>query len=492
MPASSTTEDRTYQDRQVTPVYTRNLKATKTVVVNVGGADSSKSYSLAQLFIGKLVSEKNKTFLICRKTRPALKLTAYRLVIDLLKQYGYFAHMTHNKSDLTLTVKGLNNFLVFASIDDPEKYKSAEFNYIWMEEANDFTWEDFIILKLRNRAKTVEGEPNRMYLTCNPSDVEGMVVRVLKEPDSEEIHSTYLDNKFASETDIAVLEGLREQDEAYWLIYAKGKFAKLKGQIHELVMWGSGPYPECEEYINGLDFGFVNPNELLKIGVDMEHMTLYVTELIWASGMTNADLAKEMKKVILEEDRGQEIYADSAEPARIEELYHEGFNIHGADKEKKSVLNGIDAVNRFKIVSREENVNFNTEMKGYKRKVDRKGIVQEEPVKFRDHGPNALRYAVYTHLRDRLLALDPAWTLHSGQEEEKPEGEEAVSVPVSDEQQTPDPVALAATRGARDDRKEDVEQDESDGGATPIGETPRGNKKPEPKKKAREDEDWTV
>jgi len=418
MQASSITEDRTYQDQKVTPVYTRNAKATKPVVVNVGGADSSKSHSLAQLFIGKLISEKNKTFLICRKTRPALRLTAYRLVIDLLKKYGYYSPKNHNKSYLTYKLPGLNNLLVFASIDDPHKYKSAEFNYIWMEEANDFTWEDFIILKLRLRAKTIEGEPNRMYLTCNPSEVEGMVSRVLKEPDSEEIHSTYLDNRFASETDIAVLEGLREQDEAYWLIYAKGKFAKLKGQIFELQMMKE-PYPDCEEYIYGLDFGFVHPNVLLKIGVDMEHMTLYVTELLYQTGMRNEELAKEMKKLIPEEDRGCEIYADSAEPDRIEEIYHEGFNVHAADKGPKSVVNGIDCVNRFKIVSREENVKFNKDMKGYKRKVDRKGVVQEDPVKFRDHGPDALRYPVYTHLRERLVDTVPGWVWHGGMQKEE-------------------------------------------------------------------------
>lgn len=491
MPVNATIEDRTYQDQKVTPVYTRNRNATKPVVVNVGGADSSKSHSLAQLFIGKLVSERNKTFLICRKTRPALKLTAYRLVIDLLKEYGFYSPKNHNKSDLTYRIPGLNNLLVFASIDDPHKYKSAEFNYIWMEEANDFTWDDFIILKLRLRAKTTDDCPNRMYLTCNPSDIEGMVSRVLKEPDTEEIHSTYLDNRFASETDIAVLEGLREQDEAYWLIYAKGKYAKLKGQIYDLQMMKE-PYPECEEYIYGEDYGFVHPNVLLKIGVDMEHMTLYVTELIYQTGMTNADLVKEMKKVIPEEDRGREIYGDSAEPDRIEEIYQDGFNIHAADKGPKSVVNGIDCVNRFKIVSCEENINFNKDMKGYKRKVDRKGIVQEDPVKFRDDGPDALRYPVYTHLRDRLLALDPAWTVHSGQEEKKPEDEEGVSGPTSDEQKAPGPVALAATRGAKDDRKGDEEQDKSSGDATPLGEAPRGKKTPEPKKEKREDEDWTV
>ncbi|MCW4050774.1 MAG: hypothetical protein NWE89_13670, partial [Candidatus Bathyarchaeota archaeon] len=88
-----------------------------------------------------------------------------------------------------------------------------------------------------------------------------------------------------------------------------------------------------------------------------------------------------------------------------------------------------------------------------------------------------------------LLALDPAWTLHSGQKEEKPDEQEAVSVLVSDEGEAPAPVALAATRGVEDEREESEEQDV---GATPLGEAPRGKKIPEPKKKEREDEDWTV
>ncbi len=482
MQLSSTTEEREFQDREVTPVYKKNVRATKPVVINVGGADSSKSYSMAQLFIGKLTSERNKAFLVCRKTLPSLRLTAMRLVIDLLKEYGFYGHMKHNKADLTLQVAGLNNFLIFASIDDPEKYKSAEFNYIWMEEANEFSWYDFITLKKCRRAKTTKDKPNRMYLSFNPSDEHGWIrERLFKESDVEIIHSTYQDNRFAAEEDIAVLEGLKEQDEAYWKIYAKGEFARVKGQIHELQMMAE-PYPECEETIYGLDFGFVHPNELLKVGVDMEHMTLYVTELLWQTGMTNAQLKEKMKEVIPEEDRGQEIYADSAEPARIEEIYHEGFNIHSSDK---SVIDGIDCVNRFKVVSREENVNFNKEMRGYKRKVDRKGEVLEEPVKFRDHGPNALRYAVYTHLRDRLLSLDPAWTIYSGTKKEKPEEPEAVSPQISNEQKPPEPVAEASP------------PDDDDIPATIPGEPPQGKKRQQQEKgasekKHREDEGWVL
>ena len=121
MQVSAITEERKFQDREVTPVYKKNDRATKPVVIYVGGADSSKSFSMAQLFIGKLTPEKNKTFLVCRKTLPSLRITAYRLVIDLLKEYGFYGHMKHNKSELSLQVAGLNNFLLFASIDDPEK-----------------------------------------------------------------------------------------------------------------------------------------------------------------------------------------------------------------------------------------------------------------------------------------------------------------------------------------------------------------------------------
>ena len=47
---------------EVTDVFTRNLKATQPVILNEGGADSSKSYSLAQLFIYKFNNESDKSF----------------------------------------------------------------------------------------------------------------------------------------------------------------------------------------------------------------------------------------------------------------------------------------------------------------------------------------------------------------------------------------------------------------------------------------------
>jgi len=446
-------EGKQKREVKVTPVYFKNQHATKPVVANIGGADSSKSYSIAQLMIGKFCDEHNKTFLTARKTLPSLKLTAYKLVIDLLKDYDRYKYLKHNKSDHTLYYAPLNNLWVFASIDDPDKFKSTEFNYEWLEEANDFTWEDFVILKLRMRAKTTDGNPNRMFLSFNPADEQGWInQRLFKEPYVEKIHSTYLDNPFAQEEDIEMIEGLQEQDESYWRIYARGEYARLKGLIHQL--HEVARLPEAEEVIYGLDYGYTNPSTLIEVGINMEKMELYLREVIYETHLTNAQLIDRMKDEIPEEHRQREIYADSAEPDRIEEMYYAGFNIHPSDKGKKSVANGIDLVNRFKLFSTAEAVNVNREMTRYKRKVDRAGHVLEEPVKFDDHVPNAIRYAAYTHLRDRLLALEPAWTVHAGQRGEKdkekqaPGVDKATTVPVVAERPEPNPDGSSEAQGS--------------------------------------------
>ena len=456
---------------EVTAVFDQNERAIEPVLVNIGGARSSKSHSIGQLMVKKFNEERNKNLLTTRKTLPALRTTAYRVAVDLMKEYGCYYYFNHNKSERIIYNPYKNNRWLFTSIDDPEKIKSTEFNYIHIEEANEFNYDDYMILKLRMSGKEERGEHNQMYLSLNPTQKHGWVNKeLLPQKGVKVIHSTYEDAiKFLPKSYVAMIEALKEEDPSYWHIYGLGLFAEIKGIIHMLHIIPALP-PEPVETIYGLDFGFVNPNVLLQVDIDMEHMSLYITELLYQTGMTNAQLKEKLKLLISEEHRGREIYADSAEPARIEEIYHEGFNIHKSDK---SITDGIDCVNRFKLYSTNESPNANSEIEGYKRKVDRAGKVLEEPVKFNDHCPNALRYGAYTHLRDRLLALDPEWTLHSGTKSEKEEDTEEkkpVSVPVVDEQPEATPIGCSPSRGAK------------------TG----GQEKAEALKKAREDEDWTV
>ena len=408
----------------VTIVYDKNARSTKPVVVNEGGADSSKSYSIAQLLVQKFKNEYNKVILITCKTLPQLKLSAYKLILELLRDYGHYGYLKHNKSERTLYYRAHNNLMIFLSVEDPERIKSMEFNYIWMEEAGEFTWDDFINLRKCCRAKTKPEEPNKMYLSLNPVDELGWINdRLKKETDIEFIHSTYKDNPFAQTADIDVLEGLKGQDESYYRIYALGLYAKLKGKIHEIIEVDEFPKLEKVETIYGMDYGFVNPSVLLKIDVSRKEMVICITELIYESGLTNTEFIDRMKAVVPVEDRQDEFYADSAEPARIEETYQSGFNCIPSDKGKKSVVNGIDFLNRFTIYSLKSNVKTNRDFRQYKRKVDKNGHVLEDPVKFKDHSPNATRYAVYTHLWEQMIDMVPGWVWHRGMQKDEDKAE---------------------------------------------------------------------
>ena len=145
---------------KTTNVFHKAFKSDTRITFLQGGTRSSKTYSLCQLFIVKALNETGKVFTICRKTLPALKGTAYRDVLELLKQLDLYSEEYHNKSELSYTLNG--NLLEFISVDQPQKIRGRKRDYLWLNEANEFTYEDYQQLILRTTDK--------IYLDYNPSD----------------------------------------------------------------------------------------------------------------------------------------------------------------------------------------------------------------------------------------------------------------------------------------------------------------------------------
>ena len=114
-------------DIKVGRVFKRLINASATVVVNVGGARSGKSYATAQLLIMKALNS-TVSIAVTRKTMPALKMTSYRLIIELLQKYGLYKSAAHNKTENYYILNGSR--FQFFSLDDAEKIKSSVFNYI--------------------------------------------------------------------------------------------------------------------------------------------------------------------------------------------------------------------------------------------------------------------------------------------------------------------------------------------------------------------------
>ena len=367
----------------VTGVYERTRASIAGTVVNIGGAGSSKSYSVAQLIIEKLINERNKTIGVARKTFPALRMTAYKLIIDLLKDYGVYQTELHNKTEHTYTHG--TSILQFFSLDDVEKIKSANFNYVWLEEANEFTFDDYLILMMRLRAPTVITEPNRMYLSLNPVDENGWIAQKLaKDTSVEFLHSTYHDNPFLSQEYKKIIENLINEDPNFYRIYALGEWGRLENIIY--TNWDTVdnmPYDfKIERY--GLDFGYENPTALVHLGITGREM--FIEEILYQTHMTNADVIEFLKTI-----PRLDIYADSAEPQRIEEICRAGFHCYPSIKD---VQIGIDTVKRYKLHITEQSVNMIKEIRGYQRKKDKNGHVLEEPIKFADHLMDSARYSV--------------------------------------------------------------------------------------------------
>ena len=372
-----------------TSIFERNRASKATVIINVGGARSSKSYSIAQLLIEKLITEHNKVIGICRKTFPALRMTAMKLFFDLLKDYGIYRDEQHNKTFNTYTHG--SNLVQFFGLDEAEKIKSAEFNYIHMEEGNEFAYEDYTALKLRLSGKVKEGEQNHIYISLNPVDAHNWIAtRVTKETDVEVIKSTFKDNPYLSQDYITMLVDLINQDENSYRVYVLGEWGLLEGKIYSnYKVIPELPVMSGAKWAYGLDFGLVNPSVIIKVYLLGDK--IYLEERLWQTGMTNADIIE----FLSHEERG-DIYGDPSAKQMIAEIQRAGYN---AFEGHKGVKEGIDLCQRQTIYVPQASTHLNTELQNYHWKKDKDATGEDsflsEPVKYNDHCVDAMRYAIW-------------------------------------------------------------------------------------------------
>jgi len=399
------------RDIAVTNVYDRTVKSDAVVVANSGGAGSSKSVSVAQLCIQALMGGNGQKILVTRKTLPALKMSAMLLVVDLLKEYGYYEFCGHNKTDHKITYQETKdgkiikeNFIIFSSLDDVRKMKSTDFTIIWCEEATENNLNDFDLLRMRLRGKSKDKRFKRqMHLTFNPIDQNHWIAsHVIPTAECELIRSNHKDNPFMDKQYVAYLENLKKVNYNLYRVYCLGEWGVLENVIYsdwsEITTEMFDAIKANDEWY-GLDFGVVHATVLEHIKI--YEGKIYIREEIYEKKVsvgdkvfTNQNLIVRLEELIDKCDRHRDIYADSAEPNRIAEISRRGFNIKPANKD---VLAGIDLVLRYHL----HICGLNTikEIKGYSRKKDVNGNVLPHPIKFMDDTMDATRYGMYSHLK---------------------------------------------------------------------------------------------
>ena len=383
----------------MTPHFYPLLTNTNRYQVFKGGAGSSKSHSICQIILFKILRDFNKPYkhrvLVLRKTSPSARRSVFELFKHYISEWG-LESICHINNTI-MTIQWVNGSQVLISgLDDEAKLKSIEgLTSIWLEECLELSINDFMQCDLRLRGESPL--PYIIYLSFNPVSSISWVFNIFfsKSKSNTTIHeSTYKDNPWLDNVYKEHLEYLINQDENYYRIYCKNEWGSLGNVIYnnwEIV----DKYPEVvEEEVWGLDFGYSHPVALIKVGLKKEG--LYLQEMLCASGLTNTDLIEQLKTLI--HNINILMYADSSLPGNIIEIRRAGFNIRPADKKPHSVKEGLDFCKRKRMFVTKDSVNLIKELQGYAYRTDKAtGIVMEEPIKLNDDCCDAFRYAVYSH-----------------------------------------------------------------------------------------------
>jgi len=380
------------QKKFINPVYQNLLKNKNRYLHLYGGAGSGKSVFAAQKNIIRILTEKQHRILLIRKVARTIRHSQFSLLKALIYSSDLDSRFKINEADLRMSNLANGNEFLSAGMDDREKLKSIYgITSVWVEEATELDYEDFSQLDLRLRGKSRNYK--QIILTYNPVNSHHWL-NTKHFKNEFRFRTTYKDNRYIDEQYIGVLNNLKEQNEEYYNIYALGEWGVLKNIIYKPFEIAVSFPAVFDETIYGLDFGYNNQTALVEVNI--KDNVFYLNELIYECGLTNSDLIKKMRTLIIK--KGNYIYCDSAEANRIEELKRAGFNVFQADK---SVKDGIDFIKTCKIFSRPENTGINKEVLSYCYKQDKDGNLFDEPIKFNDHTMDAIRYAIYTHFRKR-------------------------------------------------------------------------------------------
>ena len=387
----------------VNDAYMPYLEATQYIQIFFGGSSSGKSYFISDRTVIDNINGYN--YLVCRNVGNTIKKSVFNQIVKSINNMCLAMFYRINKSDMTITCTRNGKQILFAGLDDVEKLKSITpengvLERVWIEEATEVKREAFLQLKKRLRGRT--DKHKGIILTFNPVLKSHWIYKEFfadcwdesKNTYSDDrkliVKTTYKDNNYLTPDDVYELE--HEADQYLYNVYTLGNWGILGNLIYK--NWStadlSGMVHTFDNVVNGLDFGFSNPNALIRAHISEKSKTIYVFQELCKRGQTYDSLIADVKRMC-----GNGIVTCDNEDSRgLFMLQTAGIKAVPAKKGADSVLNGITWLSGYKIVIDISCQEFINEIQQYHWQEDKDGNVLEKPVKKKDHLLDALRYAV--------------------------------------------------------------------------------------------------
>ena len=327
--------------------------------------------------------EQGKIISIVSETMPHLKKGAMRDFFSFLNAADIYDPKQHNKTDNIYKVG--TSIIEFFSADSSDKVHGPGRDYLFVNEIQNLTYETFFHLAQRTNV--------RIYADYNPTHNFWVYPQFINEPeyktDLTYIHSTIFDNPFVSEAIKKDVMIRASKDANYRKVYLEGIPGTLEGLVFETFNI-IGEMPEGMNYVYGLDFGFSNdPTAITKMAIHNDD--LFIDELIYRTGLTNADIISLMKESGIRPTY-DELIADSAEPKSIEDILRAGFNVKPSAKGADSIRSGIDTMKQFNIHITKRSVNIIKEFRNYSWIMDKNGNPTNKPSDNFNHAIDSIRY----------------------------------------------------------------------------------------------------
>lgn len=320
------------------------------------------------------------------------------------------------KGDLTLTYIPTGQVILFRGMDDVQSITSITVSvgylcFVWFEEFFQVVSEsDFDKVDMSIRGRLPDGLFHQIVMTFNPwSDRHFAKKRFfdVKDDDVLALTTTYKQNEFLSEKDIARYEKMKIQNPRRYRIEGLGEWGIAEGLIFE--NWHEEDF-DIDELIEknrgkrtargqtaffqccGLDFGYTDPTAFVALYADIKDYKLYVYHEMFEIQMENRKIAGEL----MQDGFGDcVIMADSEDPRTIRELSLLGLHgIRGAKKGSGSVLGGIQKLQDYEIIVHPRCQHFIESICNYAWKKDRiTDKILPEPEHEFSHLMDAMRYA---------------------------------------------------------------------------------------------------
>lgn len=377
-----------------------------------GGRGSTKSSFIGITIPLKIMIDfQNGIFsnaVVLRKVGDTLADSVYAQIIWGIEQLGVSEYWEVKVSPLQLKYKPSGQVIKFRSSnnkDDYRKLKSTKFQkgfckYVWFEELDEF----FGMEEVRNILQSLlrGGSGYQVFYSYNPPKMLSNWVNaeVLNERKDRIIHSsTYLDVpiEWLGEQFIIEAEHLKKTNELAYRNEYLGEATGTGGAVFTNLKIREITDKEIKQFDNildGNDFGYaVDPNCYLQMHYDKTRKRLFIFNEIYKVGMSNKQLALEIKKIKIGHSY---ITCDSAEPKSIAELKTYGLLVKAAKKGPDSIDYGIKFLQNLEeiVIDNRRCPNAAREFSGYEYEKDKFGnFISKYPDK-NNHSIDAARYGI--------------------------------------------------------------------------------------------------